>query len=110
MSSRLYERCARGRNQTVQSKEGALFCDGNFVDTGDKLQDCVDGLKAVLDVHVMAQGTSSSSCTGDACMASAKGKVSSNCAVSRLGERASAAPGLALLVLAILFRVRRRKA
>jgi hypothetical protein len=99
-----------GCKTRCQSKEGALFCDGNFVDTGDKLQDCVEGLKAVLDAHVMASGTSSSSCTGDACMASAKGKVSTNCSVSHLGERASAAPGFLLLGLAALLRARRRKA
>ena len=55
---------------------GALFCDGQFVDTGDNLQNCVDALDAYLKEHVKA--SASAECSGNEC--SAEAKASATCA------------------------------
>ena len=98
-----------GCKTRCKAKEGALFCDGNFVDTGDKLAECKDALVNLLQASVKASGSSSSDCTGDTCSASAKGSVSSDCSVSDVGVRSSFLPGLSVLALACLLRFRRRR-
>jgi hypothetical protein len=93
------------------STKGALFCDGNFVDTGDKLQECVDALKAVLDVKVTASSSGSSDCAGGTCNAQGEAGVSSSCSVAHLGSahtpRASLYGLASLLVLGLFMRRRR---
>jgi hypothetical protein len=65
----------QGGCETQCSKpDGALFCDGQYVDSGDHLQNCVNALNAVLNVKV--SGSASSSCTGNQCNAEAEGKAS----------------------------------
>lgn len=54
---------------------GALFCDGQYVDTGNNLQNCIDALNAYLKVKVEASG--SAECEGSSC--SAEGKVNATC-------------------------------
>ncbi len=87
--------------------EGALFCDSQYVDHGGNLQECLDALKAELNIEVMASG--SASCEGGSCQA--EGEVSvSGCAVSPTSS--SSAPlsaGFALTALAGLFVGRRRR-
>lgn len=73
--------------------EGALFCDGQYVDTGDNLQQCIDALKAQLNIQV--SGSASSSCTGNQCTAEAEGTAS--CATSP--NTAPVTPAFALLGL-----------
>ena len=62
--------------------EGALFCDGHYVDTGNNLKNCVAALNAVLKVKVSASG--SAECAGNEC--SAEGKAGVACAVSNGGD------------------------
>jgi hypothetical protein len=66
-----------------KSDEGALFCDGQWVDDRDDLQECIDALKAALNAKVTwaAESEGESSCEGGACEArgSARAKVSSDC-------------------------------
>lgn len=69
--------------------EGALFCDGQYVDAGDNLQECVAALKALLDIHVYAEGDAH--CEGNTCYA--EGRAGCSCA-------ASGAPGGALTAFA----------
>lgn len=54
---------------------GALFCDGQYVDTGNNLQNCVDALNAYLKVKVTASG--SAECVGNSC--EAEGKATATC-------------------------------
>jgi len=54
---------------------GALFCDGQYVDAGNNLQNCIDALNAYLNIKVDASG--SASCTGNEC--SAEGEASASC-------------------------------
>jgi hypothetical protein len=88
-----YARCevdvTGGCMARCDAQQGALFCDGQFVDTGDKLQECVAALKAILNARVMGSADGSSSCEGDTCMAEGRASVSSDCSVSNVGERAA---------------------
>jgi hypothetical protein len=62
--------------------EGALFCDGQYVDHGGNLKDCITSLNAWLKAHVdvSAQGTASGSCANNSCEAEAEGEAKASCA------------------------------
>lgn len=49
--------------------EGALFCDGSYIDHGNNLEECVDSLIAYLDAHV--DGYAEASCADGRCEAAA---------------------------------------
>jgi hypothetical protein len=70
-----------------QGKEGALFCDGQYVDHGDNLQMCIDALKARLNVKVTASSSGSANCDGGACTAEGAASVKSDCSVVQPGGR-----------------------
>jgi hypothetical protein len=95
---------------SCQRKEGALFCDGSYVDDGNKLQECVAALKATLNAHVQASSSGTSSCDAGSCMASGKASVNTNCSVVRAGARGSQAFAWAVLAGALAcLRSRRRR-
>jgi MYXO-CTERM domain-containing protein len=86
---------------------GALFCDGNYVDTGNNLQNCIDALNAYL--HVKVDASASGSCSGNEC--SGQAKASASCAAAP-GDAETGA-GLvvgALGVVALGVARRRRRA
>lgn len=58
--------------------DGALFCDGQYVDTGDNLQKCVDALNAVLQIKVTS--SASGQCSNGTCEGQAEAKAT--CATS----------------------------
>ena len=94
-----------------EAMEGALFCDGQFIDT-DNLKECADALVALLDVEVDWSASGSSSCTDGSCMAEGQASVSSDCTVAHVGggsghTRAGLFGVVGLLGLG--FVVRRRK-
>ncbi len=69
---------AKGGCEAACSKpEGALFCDGKYVDSGNNLQDCVGALNAFLKTHVDASATGSASCSGGSCKA--EGEAGASC-------------------------------
>jgi hypothetical protein len=82
-----------GCKARCEKPEGALFCDGQYVDTGDRLKECVDALKAVFNIEV--QGSASLGCSGNECSGEAEGSVS--CAASP--RSAPVLPQLALLAM-----------
>jgi MYXO-CTERM domain-containing protein len=90
--------------------EGALFCDGQYIDHGGKLQDCIDSLDAWLKSHVdvTAQGTASGACTGSACQGQAQGSATASCATVP-GGPAGGAIALFGMVLAGAAIARRRR-
>jgi hypothetical protein len=73
--------------------EGALFCDGQYVDTGNNLQNCIDALKARFNIQV--QGSASGQCSGNQCTGEAEGSAS--CATS--SRSAPVLPEIALLAM-----------
>jgi hypothetical protein len=87
-------------------EEGALFCDGQWVDHGGNLEDCIESLEDLLDIRV--EGYVRGDCDGNECEVEAGGTFS--CGVGATGAGGAAASwtliGLALLIGA----GRRRKA
>jgi hypothetical protein len=81
--------------------EGALFCDGQYVDTGDNLQECIDALRAALNIQV--QGSASAQCNNGTCTGAAEGSAS--CTVSPRREPAPAAPIVPAVIVATAIAV-----
>ena len=91
---------------TVQCDEpkGALFCDGQYVDTGNNLDDCVSYLQSTLNIKVSGYA----SCSGDSCKAG--GTIS--CAVADVTQSppwSAGAVGGAVVGLGLLVGRRRRR-
>lgn len=57
--------------------EGALFCDGQYVDAGNNLEQCIAAIEAAFDIEV--EGHASGECNNGVCTGEADGTVS--CAV-----------------------------
>lgn len=81
--------------------EGALFCDGNYVDSGGNLQACVDALNAFLAAHVKVSGSARGECNGGECSGTAEGEAA--CAAVAPGSKSLDGRELALAALGILF-------
>jgi hypothetical protein len=101
-----------GCELACESEDGALFCDGQYVDHGDNLQRCIDALEAVLDLEVETHAEAQ--CSDGRCEARASATISSGgpCAVTHPGRAAAPSAGLFCVVglfgIATL-RTRRRR-
>jgi len=94
-----------GCEVACQSPEGALYCDGEYVDAGGNLGECIASLNACLSVEVEASG--SAACDGGTCSAEAEASVT--CAM-RPGPAPEETPWYALGLAALgLGLVRRRR-
>jgi hypothetical protein len=62
--------------------EGALFCDGQYVDAGNNLEECILALEAALDIEV--EGHASGECRNGRCTGEAEGTLS--CAMDPQGR------------------------
>lgn len=71
-----------GCTARCESPEGALFCDGQYVDTGDHLAKCISALEATLQIKVKGYASGNAECSGASCTAEAEAGVS--CALSPL--------------------------
>lgn len=92
-----------------EAPEGALFCDGQYVDHGDHLDKCIKSLNAYLEAHVKTEGSSYAECGGNKCEAEAEGKVEASCSMTSL-PKSGGALGLAFGAgLAALAIARRRR-
>ena len=85
--------------------EGALFCDGQYVDAGDNLAECIAALKAIFNFEIDGYADGSAMCSGNTC--TAEGVAGCNCAVDAPGGLPLATLGLAFVVLGA---TRRRRA
>lgn len=81
--------------------EGALFCDGQYVDHGGNLDDCIAALRAQLDIEVEASttGVSPGFCRAGTCEAEAEADVSAGCSIA--AGRPSPGPAGLVALLAI---------
>jgi len=86
--------------------EGALFCDGQYIDYGNNLEQCIDALEEQLDAVVDVEGTASASCSQGRCEGSAEGSLS--CAVAPTHGPGPAA--WAVVCFLLLLAHRRRSA
>lgn len=82
-----------GCKARCEKPEGALFCDGQYVDSGNNLQNCIDALRATLNIQV--SGSATGECSGNECRGEAEGSVS--CAASP--RTPPVLPGLAIFAM-----------
>jgi hypothetical protein len=69
-----------GCTARCESPDGALFCNGQYVDTGDHLDKCIASLEAALNIKVKGYASGNAECSGASCTAEAEAGVS--CALS----------------------------
>jgi hypothetical protein len=88
--------------------EGALFCDGQYVDAGNRLDECLNYLEGVLKIDVQGWASGSAECQNGTC--TAEGEAGLSCTAAPATHTpfdgraiAFAAAGLGLLM------ARRRK-
>ncbi len=65
-----------GCRVACDTEQGALFCDGSYVDHDGNLEECLDSLRGLLDIMV----SGSASCSGNSC--EAEGAISCSCTAS----------------------------
>lgn len=87
-------------------EQGALFCDGQYVDHGNNLEECVESLRAVLNIQV--EGYAEAECSGNECSAAAGGSISCNVAEPDERGRDLALMG-AFGLMVVGFATRRRR-
>ncbi len=83
-----------GCELACETEQGALFCDGSYVDHDGNLDECLSSLRAALNVMV----SGSASCDGNSC--EAEGAVSCSCTAA---DSQTDAQGGAIFVLGGLF-------
>jgi MYXO-CTERM domain-containing protein len=98
-----------GCEAQCQQPDGALFCDGDYVDAGDRLKECMDYLEGVLKIDVEGYASASGECRGNTCQGEAEAGVSCSAAPARTSPWNLGALGGAALGLGILVARRRRR-
>jgi hypothetical protein len=104
-----------GCEVACDTEEGALFCDGQYIDHGGNLEECAAALRAALDVEIEGYAEGDSSCENGECMAAGEAGVTTECSVANPGAARSAfawsggAGGLAFALLGLCIRRRRRE-
>ncbi len=79
-----------GCEAACSKPEGALFCNGDYIDHGGALKDCIDAIQAALPtVTVTGSAQGSSNCANGTCTAEGSANASANCAFapSKAGPR-----------------------
>ncbi|MET0384666.1 MAG: hypothetical protein ABW321_01845 [Polyangiales bacterium] len=109
-----YARCeteVRGGCETrCSGEEGALFCNGQFVDNRREVGECIDSLIETLDAHIDVYADSSTSCRGSRCRTRSEAGIVTHCSTALVGAESSIVPGLAILALCSVLGLRRRRA
>jgi MYXO-CTERM domain-containing protein len=86
------------------TEQGVLFCDGQYVDHGGNLDECVASLVALFDIHV--EGYAEGECSGNMC----HGEAGFSCVCTPdgdAGRNAGITAAFGVIVLAALRRRRR---
>jgi MYXO-CTERM domain-containing protein len=85
-----------GCEAQCKDPKGAIFCDGQYVDSGGNLQKCADALNAILNLKF--QASASADCTGSQCTAEASASASACSTTSEgQGHTPPVAPGVIVL-------------
>lgn len=88
--------------------DGALFCDGQYIDTRDQLKQCLDYLEGTLKIDVQGYASGDASCEGNTC--TAEGEAGFSCSSAPTRSTPFNAGALAVAALgAGVFVARRRK-
>jgi hypothetical protein len=99
-----------GCEAQCEKPEGAVFCDGQYVDHGNNAEECIAALNAIISAHVDTSARGSASCSGNSCEAEGEAEASCGARMSPTVPRGSAAMILAGFGLALALGARRRKA
>lgn len=94
-----------GCTAACKTKEGALFCDGQYVDAGNNLSDCVAALEAAFNIKVTTYAEAE--CSGNSCTAEAGAEAS--CSAAPVNTAPFDAGAVAAGVLGIAAMVARRR-
>lgn len=99
----------QGGCETACSKpEGALFCDGQYVEVKDSFDQCMEDLKAQFQITVKGYAYGEAGCEGGSC--SAEGHAGFSCAQAAMtGESSGSALGILGAIAAFGLAVSRRK-
>lgn len=96
-----------GCEAECESPEGALFCDGQYVDHGGNLDACVAALRSLLDIEVDVSATGAASCNGGRC--TADGQLDASCTTAAPGGSTRDEPWLSLGLLLGLATLTRKR-
>jgi MYXO-CTERM domain-containing protein len=90
--------------------EGALFCDGQYVDNGGNLAECTAAIEAWLAAQASfeASGSASGECNGGTCEAEAEGEASASCSTVPGGPAGFGAALIGMIVAGAALGRRRR--
>jgi MYXO-CTERM domain-containing protein len=86
--------------------DGALFCDGQYMDVGSQIDQCVAALEAAFQIEVTGYANGNAQCSGGSCTANAEAGIS--CAQSR-GDTSGSALGVLGALAAFGLALGRRK-
>jgi hypothetical protein len=95
-----------GCQAQCSTPQGALFCDGQYVDTGNNLQQCITDLKNALNITV--QASASGNCSGNQCTGMAQ--ASASCSASGAGGAQTGAASVLLAGMGFAFVAFARRA
>jgi hypothetical protein len=103
-----YAEMSGGCKAQCESPEGALYCDGQYVDDGGNAKACMDALAAI-GAHVEGYADASAECSGGSCEAEAE----AGCSLASISPKkpSGSAPyvvGLIGALGALVFGLRRR--
>jgi hypothetical protein len=100
-----------GGCETQCSKpEGALFCDGEYVDQGGNAQECIDAIEAFIKAHVDVSARGSAECAKGVC--TAEGSASCSCSTPgrhKMAENTMYGAAAASGLLAMFAMARRKR-
>lgn len=95
-----------GCEAACKTEKGALFCDGQFIDT-NSVDQCAAALKSLLDIEVMYSAESSGQCSNGTCTGDAS--ASAGCSLNpHTQDTTSGLLGFSLVGLAVVLSRRRR--
>lgn len=91
-------------------KQGALFCQGHYVDHQGTVNQCISAIRALLPtVYVDGSATGQSSCSGNTCQASGHAEGTATCAFAPSGSGTNIAGAFAVFAALGAVFMRRRK-
>jgi len=91
--------------------DGALFCDGKWVDQNGNLDECINALETYLSAHITADARGSAECSNGSCTAEGEASASSKCSAAPVGVvGTSTGFGFLGAVIALAVGRRRRRA
>lgn len=88
-----------GCKASCESEDGALFCDGQYVDHGGHLDKCVTAIEAIIKEKVKGYAHGEASCSGSSC--TAEGEAGASCECNAMPGRTRDYSLLSLLGLAL---------